>query len=817
MILDFWEKEEIMEHTLKKYLSNRGSALFMVLSTMTALMICCMAMYFSVISSRSTQYAIFNQQQAHQSAVSLSDAMIAEMVSGGTTGFGGIGKLLAEMTNVGDVRTTNANGFLTFGDTAGKDDDDQVGAYMMTITRLEDETLGDGTKVKVFDIVITSSVNGTKEVVHNIIQFQETVAERPLPGPTNVFTATGYVPNDVFLDGGDIITDVYFDNEQTIINAYGSKDMGLSGNLSCGGSLMLKRYLIIRADHPVTFAIRGNCDNNFNSNVTFKAPPKADPTKPPKTEREKNQELSTVMIGGNLAGKRSFANANVYVLGDLILDDDIISSTSKYFVNGKIILKSHNHDLSNVYCNNLTIDTSQNKSGTITSPLAGTWEKKAKGLENDGLMTKDEMIKVLDEKTQTGTYYKWIVDDKAVKSGGTKTITFSTDNADQRPTYYLAYSEAEQGCTIEDITMYHPNNGGYNNLTLVIDTGDDPNNVYTIRVKGNRNYLPGDIAKETFCWYPRNTYVNPYYNPPGDKSTWAGNGGNVPFQILVMGKGSVLFDVPKGITYQDDDHLKVMHYGWFALNGGEETYFGGDKTGKSKKDIIEKTVFKRKGDSGDDAKFFAQFIHHNCKDGDGCTYTDSEVDKECPGCGAKCLQAVCSKHGPIDTYCDNCQPNRANHAGGCSNRLDKDSVEAFIAKDPDFYTKHSYMKDKTGNLIPPNVNIFIISCDENADIRLSSRAAAKATDDPEVFIQNGFFGYVYAPYMTFKAGPSNSGGGMVRMMGGLTVSDYIIDDSYSLLACWPDRIPEELMGEDSFQNKLPGIDNKSWKISLVGR
>ena len=71
-----------MRHTLRKYLSNRGSALFMVLSTMTALLISCTAMYFSVVSSRSTQYAVFYQQQSYQSATSLADAVMASIVSG---------------------------------------------------------------------------------------------------------------------------------------------------------------------------------------------------------------------------------------------------------------------------------------------------------------------------------------------------------------------------------------------------------------------------------------------------------------------------------------------------------------------------------------------------------------------------------------------------------------------------------------------------------------------------------------------------------------------------------------------------------------
>ena len=79
---------------------------------------------------------------------------------------------------------------------------------------------------------------------------------------------------------------------------------------------------------------------------------------------------------------------------------------------------------------------------------------------------------------------------------------------------------------------------------------------------------------------------------------------------------------------------------------------------------------------------------------------------------------------------------------------------------------------------------------------------------------NGFVGYIYAPYMTFKAYGDNAGGGYVRFFGGLTVSDYIIDDSTSFLACWPEKLPTELMGQECFDNQLNGIASRGWKITL---
>ncbi len=784
-----------MKHTISKFLSNRGSALFMVLSTMTALMISCMAMYFSVISSRSTQYAIFNQQQSYQSAVSLSDALIASMI----TNSGGMQDLSSKIwtMDVGDSISTNSNGFATF-DTigAGKEDDDQVGAYMLNATRLDDETLADGTVVRLYDIVITSSVNGSKEVYHNIIQMTKPQEDTITPGPSNVFTATGYVPNDVFLDGGNITTDVFFDNEHTIVNAYGGKSMTLDGNLSTGGSLTINKWLEIKANRKLTFAIRDTYTSHANQVIKFYKP-----TGSNETERNKNK--SVVMVGGDcfMYNGAKFQNANVYILGNLHVRGNTFDSSCNYYVDGDIILDGgYWHSLDNVYCNG-TVDTSKNSGGGINAALAGKWTGNAKGKEKDGIMTVSEMISLLDEKTSSSTYYKWIVDTKDFKK---KTIHFDTSNDNASPTYLLSYSDTEKGCIIEDLTVNNPNNSGgwKTNCTLVIDTGENPENVYTIQVMANRDYVDSKPGKDTFCWFPRNT-VN-------GSDTWSGNS-NMTFQILVVGRGSVVVDIPAGVTYQDDDYMKFMHYGWFALNGGTEYYYGEPEQKSNRAYRLSHTAYIRKGDSSDDAAFFGQFIHRGCHDGDGCSYTEKETKNVCPACGKKYVNVICLVHEKVDTYCPECQPNRASHENVCNNRVGRSEIDAYLASHADI---KKMMTGDDGKIVYPNVNIFLVSCDENADIRLSSRAASKAEGSTSTFIQNSFFGYVYAPYLTFKAGPSNSGGGMVRLLGGLTVSDYIIDDSYSLLSCWPDKIPEELMSAESLNTPLGGVASKNWKISL---
>ena len=194
-----------MVHSLRKYLTNRGSALFMVLSTMTALMITCMAMYFAVVSSRSAGFAVFNQQQSYQSALS-----IAEMT------VGSLGDILTnsgvsiESVPVGEtILTTDGNGFKALNPASSGEDDDYLGAYDVTMTRLADETI-DKEKFFTVDIAVTTSVSGVKEVYHQVVNI---IQEDGTPNQKGkIFSSTGYVPNDSFVSKGRFYSDVYISN-----------------------------------------------------------------------------------------------------------------------------------------------------------------------------------------------------------------------------------------------------------------------------------------------------------------------------------------------------------------------------------------------------------------------------------------------------------------------------------------------------------------------------------------------------------------------------------------------------------------------------
>ncbi len=780
-----------MAHTLKKFISCRGSALFMVVSTMTALTICCMAMYFSVVSSRSTQYAIFNQRQAYESASSIAEAVLAG-VNTNHPSFAGLYNEMSAM-EVGDVISTGANGFEAFGAATGIEStdqyDSQMGAYMVEITRLPDNETNNK---KVFDMAYTVSVNGVKDVYHAIVEVSTTPKETP-PAPTQIFAATGYVPNDVFLDGGSIFTDLFFDNEKTIVNAYGGKNMLVYGDLATGGSLQVFGYLIPKSPDPCIFAIRGDYSAEFNQPVTFAA----------------GVDKSTVIIGGNayFNNNNGFGNANVYINGDLYIKGNPDLSSSNYFVNGNIYVQGgYWVNLDKVRCNGI-VDASNNTnqwggSGGINGSkwkdgaVGDRWDD---GVKASGFLTTTEAISLLNEKTATNTFYKWEINDNNPSADGyvreldegrstavKKKLHFSMNSDNPIPTQVLKYSDAEKGCIIEDVTLDRGNNS-FNSITVLIDTGDNPDNVYTIRVKANRDFTGPDGhpdgVNETFSWYPLQS-----------------NDASVVLSVLVKGKGSVVIDIPEGVTYQDMSFAKTMHYGWFVLGGGTEDHKFGTTD--------EMTIFDaRPVDHSNADQDFASFVHRDCYDGDGCNYQETSSTNKCSLCEGPMKTIHCSVHGDISSFCPNCQPELSgNHTGACKNHVGIKEIDSYLASHPSQKARMTV----DGEVVYPNVNIFLVSCDESADIRLSIMA------NGEGIIQNGFFGFIYAPYMTFKAAYANQGGTMVRLMGGLTVSDYIIDDSMSLVACWPDKMPTDLMSSDCLKNQLPPLKDKSWKLQLVG-
>lgn len=799
-----------MAHSLRKYLSNRGSALFMVISTMTALMIACMAMYFSVISARTTQFATFFREQSYQSAVSLNDMLLAGLMDGTLTS--GDSDLLTTLSSMseGDTITTGANGFSSFDSTLTGADIAQMGAYSMDITRLPNEMVN-GKDNMTFDIATTTINNGVADTVHTYIHIDMTSDEPELT--QEIFAATGLVPNDTYLDAGKFLTDVFFDSEYTFISLYNSACV-FAGDLKAGGSVIINHSfsaldgananigggaVITGRFKPVTWVIRGDFKINFNGPIKFKAG-------------------SKIYVGGDL----NFPNGggfdvdgvgdiDVYVLGNLNTPSSGIKTNKvNLYVNGDISTGQIGSPES-VHVNGAY------KSSTPVS--YSTWDKT------------DAMYKV-NNATGDAAFPKWVIngedDTKSdylpgidATKGTSKQITIALNSSngykngvDALSTVFtIAHHKANSAISgsANEVCVAAPGDSnasaaiirevigdcsgqaaeGENKSmnTIILDTGEDANNVLYLRVKG---YLTDDDGNSVFKWFPG--YVN----------TGA--------TVLVKGKGSVVIDIPEGVIYQDADRQQFMHYSWFTLLGGTEydmTTMVQDSTGAwgTKACHVYNSVPIQTGSAG----IAVNFIHATCKHGDGCSYyTYTATDKS--GNDVECTEhpgtykigVRCSTHGgtSITEFCPECNTKRMEMVddlvngtydeGVCSNRLDKAAVDAYCLS--------------KGIVLPGNIypktDIFLVNSSESAEIRLSGHG----------IIQNGFYGFVYAPYMTFKA-EGSSGNGANRLLGALIVSDYAINDHYAFTTCYPEKMPYELMGESSNEN-LAGLASKGWKIGL---
>lgn len=822
----------------------------MVLSTMTALLIVVMAMYFSVVSSRSVQYAVFNQEQSYQSAVSIGDAIMAGLKDGT------LGDLRTTLMNMepDEVISSKGNGFEAFGIPDGKDADGNLGAYDVQIKYLENDTANGR---MVYDIATTTSVNGVTETVHSQIYITISGGDIP-PMPTQVFASTGYVPNDIYLDNGVMKTDIFFDNENVYIGAYGSASMDIGGNLYAGGSIMNKYYINNVNEDASTWAIRNKYQTDLRGGSG---------------QSTKFKDGSLVLIGGDMVlngggFEASSGTMDVYVLGDVYLSSNsAMFSTVNLYVRGNIYFQKANQWISSfkdVYVNGdiwlagggTTTEWVWNPETGVSEPVekpidakkydptsgvpigtqlngATTFDKWKKWDESAPGMTEVEAATKLDTLTATNTYYKWVINDGDIDgytyneakkldsyvkeidedSPNVNKVTLMYNMTSEDGTYNghvvpantfvntLTYEKGScEGAIIEDsITIGGNAIAAY---ALVIDTGDDPKNVFTIRVKGNRDMDgdedTGEDGKETFMWTPA----------PDNEGR--------RMMILVKGRGTVVIDIPDGVIYQDDEQQKFMHYGWYILQGGEEkthssgsTYFEHLPTAQESKTL--------------------PYIHRECN----CTYEESTsktvkcTRDGCPNNGKFKKEVYCARHEYTITYCPDCEATLVTkdedgkYANMCINRVDRNAIDDYLNSNPAIAARMEGEKDVSGNIKKnsdgyplwyyPTTNIYLVSIGESANIRLSQFADGSAPIG-----ENSFYGYIYAPYMTYKDQMfgEQSGGGLVRLCGGLTVSDYIISSSMTSIGCWPERMPADLMGSECY-DALEAVSAKTWKIGLL--
>ena len=786
-----------MVHSLRKYLSNRGSALFMVISTMTALMITCMAMYFAVVSSRSAGFAVFNQQQSYQSSVS-----IAEMTVGNLSDILiGSGVSIDSVPVGGTILTTDGNGYKALNPNADSDDDHYLGAYDVTLTRLADETF-DGETYFTIDIAVTTSVNDVKEIFHQVVNV---IQEGGTPNQKGkIFASTGYVPNDSFLSKGSFYSDVYVSNEDTVIGAFSGTEIHFYSNIYCENSLSLLDYVNIKnyAAGPIIHAVRGNYNIGMGDGIDIKGD-------------------SYILVGGDMHLARAFNSASnddvleVYVGGDLYLENgaqNLNSNRLKFYVAGDVIVNTTGNGAipGVVYCRSFKFRdgyslSNYNRAGNGEWEEGLDWESDKDNRHGSGSrqmrLTFSEAMKMLDSKTPNIQYKLWKLDETKLASsigkvtdsgtligGEEREIVFhSINNQSMYEPVELKYGVDGIGCIIKNIRI----DGGGNNTpdkipTLIIDTGDSPDNTYVIRLQNNTVSPKGTSY---FTWQPKDAF------------------GNLcgPMQLLVKGNGSLVIDVPEGVVYQDADNVRVAHYNWYMLTNGSglQTQDGRKYYTTNQGAFLGATL--------------SPYVHSSCTEGDGCVYTEEGRSPEpCESCGGPAYIVSCSLHEEY-TICPSCEPEYftstdpenpvINPVGVCKDRVKKQKcIDALRAIDS---ASRPVNKDSSGEIIVPNCNIFLVSCSESAEFRFG-----RTIDDVGPVAYNCFAGFIYAPYMSYKANGSDLGD-FILHMGGMVVSDYKFLSKNSFIACWPSVYPPQgVLDEESLSSTLSPLSEKRYRVKL---
>ena len=469
-----------MKHALRKYLSPCGSALFMVVSTMAALTVLVTAMYMSVLSSRQVQYATFDQEQAYVTSTSVADiftAYISDSKNASTT----IMKKISTM-KAGQTITTNGNDFAAFG---GTKEDSAIGAYTVDIKRLNNETIS-GVDWNVYDVAVTVQKNGIAETTHSLVRSKngEPTQMEPID---RFFTSTGYLPNDVWISSITSDSTVYCDNEYTVFakdkNAAGDGDVMLNMDIICaGGALFNDQSTFKPFDEPLTWV--------FGNNLTIGKDCTASTFELGKSSSERGK----IIVGGDMIasayGSRDFGEyTDVYVFGDLYIEGNPISFKGNLYVKGDIIVKDSNgHKFSSLYLN-----------GTMKSAIPGGKVNTGELVIHDMTTNKEvfndaitESTKILDNRIGASVFPKW----QAKTSGLTENpITFrKCGTADAKYIHYI-----KDDCTIGTVRDVGDGSDSPTNFTIILDTGDDPNNVLTIGLSGNVDN-DGDGKYETFMW-----------------------------------------------------------------------------------------------------------------------------------------------------------------------------------------------------------------------------------------------------------------------------------------------------------------------------
>lgn len=759
-----------MKHALRKYLSPCGSALFMVVSTMAALIVMVTAMYMSVLSSRQVQYATFDHEQTYVTSTSLSDMVYSYITNDILTTNGSDPVVSAMLSlNKGESVSTNGNDFKAFGGV--NDDDERIGAYDVTLTYVYDV---DGAPT--FDIAVTVERNGVFETTHDFIIIEGDPQDINMRRIDNFFTSTGYLPSDIWITKVVSDSKMYFDNEYVKMTehnwgnasadveynfdivALGSLDIDVGNSLSNANKPDVPMEWMIGKDFTLS-------KNDFNIDLAGTS-----------------AKHGRLIVGRDFYLSSATQNnlssyTDVYVLGNAYLDATL-NVQGNLYVKGNLVARNLPSS-SNIYVNGSATDTNGN------TRSYGKWDV-------------GNIPTELDQALSPSQWPAWSV------QGGTDIINVSFDS--NNVCYIDKDGQLSEGWVFN----------GANNHAIVIDTGENETDVRTITLSNNASIFVTENGetkeKKFFTW-----------DPTSEDRTY----------VITVGKGSLVLNVPEDVVYQENTGVFIGNIGWFAALGGT-IESNGKHDNKFSLDMNAPGNFMTTVNNNgyligaNDVKMWdpslpdAQNISNGC-----CDYVPVTSTITINGKTETRSHYTCVKHGgwyDIDNKeTGKCSEIESYHEGKCDSlcigRIDEVAFDSYYgnagssAKSQliNFYKNFYGLSDSSAaKYIYPNVNIFLASDSENAQIYFGGSEYNYNSNVSRTV----YFGYIYAPYMTFAFSADGAENGALRAMGGLVVSDIILKSGTGYMYAQPDISIPGLVGEN--WKALKSLSDKTWRISHGG-
>ena len=638
----------------------------------------------------------------------------------------------------------------------------------------------------IYNLSVYAYVNGEWGRPSNSVEV--TVKSNVMSVMSSGITATGYSTVNSTIGNGEYNMPLYFGNEYTVI---GGEDyhLQINNDLTCTGTLRLVlNNTAPKSSVPLTWVIGNNLElDTYNNSLSIDL--KGNTSQPGKLiiggdliASDVNTDSSFAIVGNtdvfvqgdvyikngiqiNIGG-RLFVKGNVYLTDPTIYEwgnPCLVNwnvNTSNFFVGGKVWDSKNNVDAAkSYYVEDYKFSTFVGALDVTSSDWINAWSTL------DGRMNSPayERLPVIDNEESTPHVTLLYNNDYRDADYKGKTIAGVTMINEE-----LTIDKYPDGVIIDDlidVAEYNRDNNikvpgsndeyspGHKNIyCTVIDTGEDPNAVFKIQIKPNHDY-DGDGKNETFTWLPLKD------------SAYKSDASKKPY-VLIKGRGTLAIEVSEGTTYQAAHQEGFMHINWYTMLGGKINRIGsqcwvdridtvdcistaskngwihttGNCTGNVKCEIIQKTETDNNGEPVQ--------IHY-------CAAHDRKVNL-------------------LETSANDCC---------CSGVIEKSQIDSWISENLSSKSTEQIaaFTDSNGDTIYPNVNTILVSNDESAQIRLSY------FEDGIAVAQNTFWGWIYAPYMTYMAKPGSGGSGGTRILGGIIVSSYISDDWYIYTYCRPNE------------------------------